>query len=278
MARWTRRSAFLALFRKAPPRPYYSWFKTHCRTPARKKGLHSRTGGDGGLHASHDAPDRGRHPEGTTRFGAGAQFTSGHKLVRSYDGREGMIVQRPSAGMTLSVRRGLDSGYGNSNVFIFPRTDNVRPCGRARGSIYWSPGAAPRINRAASGTRCQARGARQLGGGHQRSSGRPRSRPRQLHLVVQLRPRAPPRRFTPERRRARDARFLYRPKAGSGRRYAIKWPGMAMLSPPMTGPTGTNGGAKVGMGPLPSTSEIIWEGNQIRNAIERTVAMASCSA
>src|SRR6059058_829337 len=65
---------------------------------------------------------------------------------------------------------------------------------------------------------------------------------------------------------------------GGRRRYAIRWPGAAMLSPPTTGPTGTNGGAKVGIGPLPMTSITCCIGSHIRNASESTVAMASCSA
>src|SRR5260221_68964 len=61
-------------------------------------------------------------------------------------------------------------------------------------------------------------------------------------------------------------------------RYAIRWPGAPTLSPPTTGPTGTNGGANDGIGPLPSTSITCCDASQIRNASESTVAMASCSA
>src|SRR4051812_33714949 len=45
--------------------------------------------------------------------------------------------------------------------------------------------------------------------------------------------------------------------------YAIRWPGNGMLSPPTTGPTGTNGGANVGMGPFPSTSITCWDGSHM---------------
>src|SRR5450432_1939090 len=58
----------------------------------------------------------------------------------------------------------------------------------------------------------------------------------------------------------------------------IRWPGMGMLSPPTTGPTGTTGGAKVGIGPLPRTRDTSCDGSQMRNASESTVAMDSWSA
>src|SRR5260370_31613656 len=61
-------------------------------------------------------------------------------------------------------------------------------------------------------------------------------------------------------------------------RYAIRWPGAEMLPPPTTGPTGTNGGANDGIGPLPITNITCCDGSHIRNASERTVAMASWSA
>src|SRR2546421_276781 len=51
-----------------------------------------------------------------------------------------------------------------------------------------------------------------------------------------------------------------------------------MLSPLSTGPTGTNGGAKGGMGPFPMTSITCCMGSHMRKASESTVAMASCSA
>src|SRR5207245_2073792 len=53
---------------------------------------------------------------------------------------------------------------------------------------------------------------------------------------------------------------------------------MERLSPLSTGPTGTNGGAKMGMGPLPITSDTICIGSHMRNASASTVAIASCSA
>src|SRR5438132_8012333 len=65
---------------------------------------------------------------------------------------------------------------------------------------------------------------------------------------------------------------------GGRRRYAIRWPGAEMLSPPTTGPTGTNGGAKVGIGPLPITSITCCIGSHIRNASDSTVAIALWSA
>src|SRR5260221_5531955 len=58
----------------------------------------------------------------------------------------------------------------------------------------------------------------------------------------------------------------------------MRWSGKGRLSPPTTGPTGTNGGANVGMGPFPSTSITCCDGSHIRNASESTVAMASWSA
>ena len=53
---------------------------------------------------------------------------------------------------------------------------------------------------------------------------------------------------------------------------------MGRVSPPTTGPTGTNGGAKVGIGPLPSTSITCCAGSHMRNASDSTVAIASNSA
>src|ERR671923_814759 len=58
----------------------------------------------------------------------------------------------------------------------------------------------------------------------------------------------------------------------------MRWPGVGMLLPPTTGPTGTNGGANVGMGPCPRTSITCCEGSQIMKASARTVAIASWSA
>src|SRR5215831_16320081 len=46
-----------------------------------------------------------------------------------------------------------------------------------------------------------------------------------------------------------------------------------MLSPPITGPTGTKGGAKVGICPLPMTSITCCIGSHMRNDIARTVEM-----
>src|SRR5207248_1203855 len=62
----------------------------------------------------------------------------------------------------------------------------------------------------------------------------------------------------------------------TGASQAIRCPGIAMLSPPITGPTGTNGGANEGIGPLPRTSITCCDGSHMRKAIESTVAMASC--
>ena len=61
------------------------------------------------------------------------------------------------------------------------------------------------------------------------------------------------------------------------KRYTAVWPGAATLSPLTTGPTGTNGGANEGTGPLPSTAITICDEFQMRNASDATVAMASCS-
>src|SRR5215470_19525645 len=57
----------------------------------------------------------------------------------------------------------------------------------------------------------------------------------------------------------------------------MRWPGMAMLSPMTTGPTGTKGGAKVGIGPLPITSITCCATIQIAKPRAQTSAIESKS-
>jgi hypothetical protein len=56
--------------------------------------------------------------------------------------------------------------------------------------------------------------------------------------------------------------------------YVIRWPGVGMIDPPITGPTGTYGGANVGTGPLPNTFITIWDEIHVMNAMAKAFANA----
>src|SRR5712691_5397864 len=111
------------------------------------------------------------------------------------------------------------------------------------------------------------------GGEQARGAGRPASRLQRgppPGLLVERRGRGG------VRQRGRGARALV-PRRGAPV-HAMRWPGMGRLSPMTTGPTGTKGGAKVGIWPLPITSITCCIGSHIRKARASTVAMASWSA